>query len=132
MQTSMPNSMPSSIVLDDIPRPVWIVLTILGFIFFWPVGLAMVGYMFWSGKMRCGSRHSADWKSWKTRSGLYGSTGNQAFDDHRDETLRRLDEDAREFRGFVEKLRHAKDKEEFDRFMAERSSMRPAGPGAQL
>ena len=120
--------MPNSIVLDDIPRPVWIVLTILGFIFFWPIGLAMVGYLFWSGKMRCGHGNNFDWKSkWQSRSGLYSSTGNQAFDDYRDETLRKLEEDAREFRGFVERLRKAKDKEEFDRFMAERN-VRPVTP----
>ena len=121
--------MPNAIVLDDIPRPLWIVLTILGFIFFWPVGLAMVAYLFWSGKMRCANgmnRMSGDWKNWKSRSGMFTSTGNQAFDNHRDETLRRLEEDAREFRNFVDKLRHAKDKDEFDRFMSERNS-RPAG-----
>ena len=125
--------MANAIALDDIPRPVWIVMTILGFMFFWPIGLAMVGYLFWSGKMRCSNSSNANWRSWKTRSGLYGSTGNQAFDDHRDETLRRLEEDAREFRGFVDKLRRAKDKEEFDRFVAERN-LRPAGAsgGSQI
>ena len=125
--------MPNAIVLDEIPRPIWIVLTILGFIFFWPVGLAMVAYLFWSGKMRCangmnrmsGDWKTGDWKNWKSRSGMFSSTGNQAFDDHREETLRRLEEDAREFRNFVDKLRHSKDKEEFDRFMSERA--RPAG-----
>ena len=114
--------MTNSIVLDDIPRPIWIVLTILGFIFFWPIGLLMVGYLFWSGKMRCGPGHNPDWRNkWRSRAGFHGSTGNQAFDDYRDETLRKLEEDAREFRGFVDRLRRAKDKEEFDRFMSERS-----------
>ena len=69
-----------------------------------------------------------DWQNkWRSRAGMYASTGNNAFDDYRDETLRKLDEDAREFRGFVDKLRKAKDKEEFDRFMAERNT-RPVTP----
>ena len=120
--------MTNSIVLEDIPRPVWIVMTILGFIFFWPIGLLVLGYLFWSGKMRCGHGNGTDWKSkWQSRAGLYGSTGNHAFDDYRDETLRKLEEDAREFRGFVDRLRKAKDKDEFDRFMSERN-FRPVTP----
>ena len=120
--------MTNSIVLDDIPRPLWIVMAILGFVFFWPIGLAVVGYLFWSGKMRCGHANGSEWRNkWRSRAGLYGSTGNQAFDDYRDETLRKLEEDGREFRGFVDRLRRAKDKEEFDSFMSERS-FRPATP----
>jgi len=121
--------MTNSIVLDDIPRPIWIGLTILGFIFFWPIGLAMVAYSLWSGKMRCNPGMRSDWQNkWRgSRAGFYGSTGNHAFDDYRDETLRKLEEDAREFRGFVDRLRKAKDKEEFDRFMSERS-FKPVTP----
>ncbi len=48
------------------------------------------------------------------------SSGNRAFDDYRAETLRRLEEEQREFREFLERLRFAKDKTEFDQFMAER------------
>ncbi len=123
--------MSNAIVLDDIPRPVWIVGMILGFVFFWPIGLGVLGYMFWSGKMRCGNKDS--WQSWKTRSGFTGSTGNRAFDDYRDQTLQRLEEDAREFRSFMERLRQAKDKEEFDHFMSQRgpATAGPAGPGPQ-
>ena len=49
-----------------------------------------------------------------------GSTGNRAFDEYREETLRRLEEEASEFQTFLQRLRHAKDKAEFDQFMAER------------
>jgi hypothetical protein len=116
----------NAIVLDDIPRPMWIVLMILGFIFFWPIGLGVLAYLFWSGKMRCGSTGNGEnWKSWKARSGFMGpmgSTGNRAFDDYREQTLRKLEEDAREFRTFMERLRQAKDKEEFDRFMSQRGT----------
>ena len=51
----------------------------------------------------------------------FRSTGNRAFDDYREETLRRLEEEATEFQSFLQRLRHAKDKAEFDQFMAERA-----------
>jgi len=52
-------------------------------------------------------------------------SGNSAFDEYRNDTLRRLEEEQREFKDFLERLRFAKDKTEFDAFMAERRS-RPA------
>lgn len=48
------------------------------------------------------------------------SSGNNAFDDYRTATLKRLEDEEREFRSFLDKLRHAKDKSEFDSFMSER------------
>jgi hypothetical protein len=58
------------------------------------------------------------------------SSGNYAFDEYRAETLRRLEEEQREFMTFLDRLRHAKDKAEFDQFMAEHR--RPSnGPQAQ-
>jgi len=48
------------------------------------------------------------------------SSGNRAFDDYRQETLRRLEDEQREFKEFLERLRFAKDRQEFDQFMAER------------
>lgn len=48
------------------------------------------------------------------------SSGNSAFDEYRSETLRRLEDEQREFQQFLERLRFAKDKAEFDQFMAER------------
>ena len=48
------------------------------------------------------------------------SSGNRAFDEYRTETLRRLEDEQREFHDFLERLRFAKDKTEFDQFMAER------------
>ena len=54
------------------------------------------------------------------------SSGNRAFDEYRMETLRRLEEEQKDFRDFLERLRHAKDKAEFDQFMTERRN-RPQG-----
>ena len=48
------------------------------------------------------------------------SSGNRAFDDYRSETLKRLEDEQREFKDFLERLRFAKDRAEFDQFMTER------------
>jgi len=58
------------------------------------------------------------------------SSGNRAFDEYKADTIRRLEEEQREFREFLERLRFAKDKTEFDQFMAERRN-RPAGPSGE-
>ena len=61
----------------------------------------------------------------------YGpSSGNRAFDEYRADTLKRLEEEQREFREFLDRLRFAKDKTEFDQFMAERRD-RPAPESSQ-
>ena len=48
------------------------------------------------------------------------TSGNQAFHEYRTATLRRLEEEQREFREFLSRLRMAKDKAEFDQFMVAR------------
>lgn len=52
--------------------------------------------------------------------GAPSSSGNRAFDAYRDDTLRRLEEEQRDFAAFLDRLRFAKDKAEFDQFLAER------------
>jgi hypothetical protein len=123
-------------------HPGWIVLMILGFIFWWPIGLIILGIAIGSRKMGCWSGRGYD--NWQDRMqakmdrlrskmdtyGGYGwapSSGNRAFDDYRADTLRRLEEEQREFREFLQRLRQAKDKSEFDQFMAERRN-RPEPP----
>jgi hypothetical protein len=56
------------------------------------------------------------------------SSGNRAFDEYRAETLRRLEDEQRDFFEFLNRLRHAKDKAEFDQFMAERRQRPPEPP----
>ena len=116
-------------------HPAWIVLLVLGFIVWWPIGLAILAYTFWSKNMGC--HKGAHWqhkmqrmeeKMGRMRDRMQGfgapwgapSSGNHAFDEYRTETLRRLEEEQREFRDFLDRLRFAKDKSEFDQFMAER------------
>lgn len=55
----------------------------------------------------------------------FGRTGNAAFDEYRrtevdrlERERKRLDDEAREFRSFVDDLKRAKDREEFDAYMA--------------
>lgn len=52
----------------------------------------------------------------------YQPTGNHASDKYREEILRSLEEEAQQFKGFLDKLRMAKDKAEFEQFTTERKS----------
>ena len=112
--------------LDEYGKPAWITAMIVGFILWWPVGLGVLAYLIWSGRMGCGNK--MQWKNYlagevrRFGGGMsaFRSTGNRAFDDYRQENLRRLEEEATEFQSFLQLLRHAKDKAEFDQFMAER------------
>ena len=103
--------------LDDRGRAAWLAVMVIGFIAFWPIGLAVLFYMIWSKRMRCASwgRRARD-----LRTRDFGKTGNTAFDTYREETLRRLEEEREAFTSFLEQLRAAKDKAEFDQFMASR------------
>lgn len=104
--------------LDDRGKGAWIALMVLGFVFFWPVGLATLFYMIWSKRMfskSCSSRRMS--RSLNTMR----STGNSAFDSYKADTLRRLEEEQTNFEAFLERLRDAKDKAEFDQFMDERA-----------
>jgi hypothetical protein len=124
--------------IDEIGKPAWIALMVLGFIVYWPVGLAMLAFLLWSGRMGCRHHgagpgrwwHEAEGAARRWSGGGYRSSGNWAFDEYRAETLRRLEEEQREFKEFLERLRHAKDKAEFDQFMADRGRRNggPTGP----
>ena len=137
--------------LDDIGKPAWIALMIISFVLFWPLGLVVLGYTIGSGRMACWTQDTGGrWQRrmermqrkmsrmqeaaerWGggSRTRYRATTGNRAFDEYRTETLRRLEEEQHEFMEFLDRLRHAKDKTEFDEFMAERRR-RPPGPMPQ-
>jgi len=113
--------------IDSMGKPYWIGLMVLGFIVFWPAGLALLAFLMWSGRMGCWSKSKGKW--WKAENRSNG-TGNSAFDEYKAETLRRLEEEQQEFMDFLERLRKAKDKAEFDQFMAEQKRPRGDGPTA--
>lgn len=122
--------------------PITIGLMVLGFIVAWPLGLAMLAYIFWGHRMQGlieGVKDGLARAGIRPR-GFGGPTpyryqsGNLAFDEYRRRELdrlrqerRRLDEERAEFEAYVRDLQRARDQEEFDRFMAERR--RQAGPG---
>ena len=110
----------------------------------WSLGLLFLGFWMGSRRMACWAHGNAD--RWQRRierlqrrvgrmhaaAERWGcgprerSSGNRAFDEYRAETLRRLEEEQREFMAFLDRLRHARYKVEFDQFMAERR--RQTGP----
>lgn len=102
--------------LDKRGKAAWIAAMILGFIFFWPVGLALLAYMIWSKRMfgNCTKRT-------RTASYAFKTSGNSAFDAYKADTLLRLEEEQDSFKSFLNRLREAKDKTEFDQFMEDRS-----------
>ena len=140
-----------------------VLLMILGFLCWWPLGLLALGFLiarrrygygYGNGQMYCaqgasdGHPRMERWERkiaraqekvdrarfrmerFMGRGDWFGSSssGNSAFDDYRTQTLKRLEEEQHEFKDFLERLRFAKDRTEFDQFMAERRQ-RPAEPG---
>ncbi len=128
-------------------RPGWnplnIALMVVAFIIYWPLGLLMLAYIVW------GDRLPSLVADAKEKLGMNGSssrapvfpgarpaatgpvqpTGNVAFDDYRARELARLEEERRkldamreEFDDYLRDLRRARDREEFDRFMASRNA----------
>ncbi len=119
-------------------RPAWTPLNIALMVFMfvvglWPLGLAMIVYMSYGREMgidlsnwgrckRSASRamDNVKWSSDRT-------TGNAAFDEWRDTELKRLDEERRkldearrEFDEYVQELRRARDRDEFETFQNKR------------
>ena len=127
--------------IDDYGKPAWIALTVLAFIAFWPLGLGLLFFLIWSGRMGCGRYgRGSDWREdrrahWdrkvqrmQEKMARWGGgpirgfapTGNRAFDEYREQMLARLENEAQEFQDYLARLRAARDKEEFDHYMADR------------
>jgi hypothetical protein len=128
--------MPIAARIDEFGKPAWIVLMILGFWAWWPLGVAILAFTIGSGRMGCWNHRGMNRWQDKMRSKVdwWGATapssGNRAFDEYRADTLRRLEGEQREFKEFLQRLRFAKDRAEFDQFMAERRN-RPDAPQPQ-
>ena len=126
--------------------PLTIALMVLGFVVWWPLGLAALAYIIWGenfggssekaerfvnrgrqfARENCGPRGH-----WRHNGFRNSASGNAAFDDYRDEQLRRLEEERKRldeeigaFHEYMANLRKAKDREEFDRFMRDRNGSR--------
>ena len=119
-------------------RPLEIAAIVIGFAIYWPLGLALLalriarrrGYT-WDdavnsarGAFATLGGQSAGRPQWRP----FSTTGNAAFDDWRkaemgklDEERRKLDAAQREFAEHLDNLRRARDREEFEAFMAARN-----------
>ncbi|MGI4795266.1 MAG: DUF2852 domain-containing protein [Janthinobacterium lividum] len=125
--------------IDEYGKVGWITATVVSFWLAWPIGLAMLAFLAGSGRLRGFSASApGTWFNLGTQDNRWNAgfkapwghaksatSGNKAFDEYRDETLRRLEDEEREFQSFLDRLRKARDKSEFDSFMAERRN-RPA------
>jgi hypothetical protein len=109
--------------LDHKGKGAWIAAMVLGFILFWPLGLAILAYMLWSKRMFSTScRGSGAIGARRHAMAAMKPSGNRAFDAYKADTLRRLEEEQGAFEEFLQRLREAKDKAEFDQFMDDRAS----------
>ena len=121
-------------------RPAWtpvtIAMMIIGFMIFWPLGLAMIAYIIWGDRL---DKFKTDVNSATEKASCmfskrdhsfrsHSRTGNVAFDDWREAELKRLHEERMkldamraEFDDYARELRRAKDEAEFNGFMAERA-----------
>lgn len=136
-------------------RPAWtpftILLMVVGFIVFWPLGLAMLAYILWGDRIPEIRRHftmegepSRPWSGFRgcgPRSSGFGfkASGNAAFDAYRaselkrlEEERRKLDEELRTFESYMRDLHRARDQEEFDRFKRERGHRPQDGETIEL
>jgi Protein of unknown function (DUF2852) len=118
-------------------RPAWtpatIGLMVVGFMVFWPLGLAMLAYVIWGDRLDGFKRdvNQATDGMFRAAKGFGRQpayTGNMAFDEWRNAEIERLNQERRkldemraEFEEELRELRRAKDQEDFDRFMAKRN-----------
>jgi len=128
-----------------------LIAMLLGFIVFWPIGLAILLYKLWARRNGGADLQTMATDAWRQAKdavapggktfqgpwrGFAPSSGNKAFDEWKaaelarlEEERRRLEEAHREFSEYLDQVRRAKDREEFERFMNERSR-KPSGPSA--
>ncbi len=130
--------------------PFELIAMVLGFIVFWPIGLAVLAFKYWQrknggadlqtvatgafnnvrsamGGFQSQMQSQRGWSPSPWTRGFTTSTGNAAFDEWKSAELSRLEQERRrledahkEFADWLENVRKARDREEFDRFMNER------------
>jgi hypothetical protein len=107
---------------------------VVGFVVFWPVGLAVLFWILW--RKRRGETAAPAWVG-RLAGRLPGGSGNSAFDAWRRGELERLEQERRklaaaerEFAAFLDQLKRARDREEFDRFTAARARAADGSAGS--
>lgn len=117
--------------IDAYGKMGWLTVTVVSFWLAWPIGLLVVAYLVGSGRLQAWRSEMRAPGIWFNLSGAAeqagarggfrsASSGNDAFDDYKKHTLSELEAEQREFQSFLEQLRAARDKAEFDAFMAQR------------
>lgn len=107
--------------LDARGRGAWIAAMVLGFVFVWPLGMGLLAYMIWTKRFSKSSCQSALRQDRLERFDGLRPSGNSAFDAYKTDMLRRLEDEQAAFEAFLQRLRAAKDKSEFDAFMEDRA-----------
>ncbi|MGV1952002.1 DUF2852 domain-containing protein [Agrobacterium vitis] len=135
-------------------RPGWtpatIAMMVLGFVIFWPLGLAMLAYILWGDRFRTSKRNANEAmdamfskcrgsRRSRNRNRFSASSGNLAFDEWRVAELERIEQERRkleemreEFEAYVLELQRAKDQDEFNRFMNQRNANRRDDRGSDV
>ena len=134
------HTMTSTTLIRPAWTPVTIAMMIIGFMIFWPLGLAMIAYIIWGDRLE-GFKEDLNRATDKVAENFKTSarterTGNVAFDEWREVELARLEEErqklnesVREFEEYQRELRRAKDAEEFEAFMKSRKRKSPPRSG---
>ena len=113
--------------LDSKGRKAWIAAMVLGFVFFWPVGLFFGSYITATNRWRSDKMFGCAARKHRHHHDRYAAfraaqpSGNAAFDSYKSDMLKRLETEQTAFEAFLQRLRAAKDKSEFDAFMEDRA-----------
>ena len=113
--------------LDSKGRKAWIAAMVLGFVFFWPVGLFFVAYITATNRWSSDKMFGCAARKHRHHHDRYAAfraaqpSGNAAFDSYKSDMLKRLESAQTAFEAFLQRLRAAKDKSEFDAFMEDRA-----------
>ncbi len=133
--------------MDELGKLAWFAIAVVAFWTAWPLGLAVLAFLAGHGRLRAwrteavglpgrwfnlrgDAPRGGSWHGARVGSGARRS-GNAAFDAYRENTLRRLEEEQREFQEYLERLRRARDKAEFDQFMTEQRRGKGADTAGQ-
>ncbi|MBA1145646.1 DUF2852 domain-containing protein [Ectothiorhodospiraceae bacterium WFHF3C12] len=117
-----------SIPMPDPHGPATLAAMIVGFVVFWPIGLAILLWRLGKWPFRRPGKTARDHLR------LHRRSGNMAFDAYKRETLerieaekRRLAEEQTAFEDFARDLQRARDQAELNQFLATRQAAAPPG-----
>ena len=130
MNTNTPNSMPVSVQILSILTFAGfaIPVTIVALNVFWPAGVAIAIILAWrggfapTGPLAAPAGNVEEIAKSLIPTTAQKSSGNASFDAYRRDMIDRLEVEQENFGNFLERLREAKGKAEFDQFMDDRAN----------